>query len=1613
VGKKRLFSFFLFVLFLWQNHTAVAQSQSSVEKRADQAFAQQNYSAALTDYRQLLAKDQQNPKLNFCYGVCIFEVQQHFEAAKYFDVVLGLKQIPDPLLYYYRAQIYQEQYFFNQALEAYETYQKLTLEQKNKKEVSAQIAECKRALEEITSFQRLPLLSIATTQSKKFYLTYPFGSEDYTFYEAPEVHSKNNTKHQHIPVYAYKRGMKYRILASYGPKGDQLDLYLQRKDANNNWGELSLISGGVNGLLSDETYGFYDPNTQVLYFSSTANSIGASDLFKASFDLNTNTAKDIEKMPYPYSSPTADLFYVTDPTQQQAYFATTRQGKVGQYEIYTLQLDQPAQANFVFAGAFSNELDPLSKTMSLYFISNATSEKYGPFVSDAEGNYTVALPAKGDFQLELEVAGASKIYTTRFSIPQVPSGKTLQQQIRYSSDEYGKEKWQVLNQLLDTDPAEQISNISKLQMNVARGSLLQSKQSLTANTSSEQVNLGLGWGLAPQDTAAFVATLTDTLLAAEVSLENQVRLMELLRQDFEKQLNAREALLAELSALLSDPNTQNVAAQKAQVLSSLKELEAELAFTKRWIEINQAANIPDLVLLDTLQQINERNQALLLLADTTALINSWQQSQAAIAQYLQIAAFDGASAFETAQLDDQLRLQKIIKEENVLKTQQQQLAQQIKKLQTDLALQSKKDQALTQQTIASLQRDLSQTEVLAKQLAQAREVQAEKTQVYNQTQLKASYLKEAENQALPKVNFQSTYEELLAQHAQQESLSENLKSEATSNPEVTSNPEETTNSETTSNSTENGNVSTTNPENGNVSSTNPENGNLSSTNSNSITSNPEVTSNLETISNPEETTNSETTSNSTENGNISTTNPENGNLSSTNSNSITSNPEVTSTPETISNPEETTNSETTSNSTENGNVSTTNPENGNLSSTNSETTSNSTENGNVSTTNPENGNLSSTNSNSITSNPEVTSTPETISNPEETTNSETTSNSTENGNISTTNPENGNLSSTNSNSITSNPEVTSTPETISNPEETTNSETTSNSTENGNVSTTNPENGNLSSTNPENGNVSNINDRIQDFEQQLETIANLTEVNLDELPDIRRLGLSNQELLELDNDLTLPAANNISGERAEVIKLMTEAEIQVYVNYVEQRSTYEQTKGQLQQNQLEIRSLEEAYTPEVKEQLVQLLAAQEVLRAQLKSQKQALLQVKGQQDLEALLLANFRPQVTTTTTTTTAATSTTTLGSSPVVAFQMQERPNTTAPLPVGLPCPEGLVFRVQVGAFRKPVPAERFREFTPVDGKVLANGLTVYMAGYFQSSAEALQQQNLIRTLGYTDAFVVAYQNCTRMSLAQGRALEGRTPVANTAVVAQNSKFAGPGQGLYYSVQVGVYNRPITSEAQIGLTELIEAQTAKGQYRYASGKFANLNDAKLRQQQAVKKGIKDAFIVAYYQGKRIDLAQAKLLAQSGIAFESFQPSAAPQVISTALQQQVAALQLPQVKAIQLPDPICRYELRCTDCKEALTRFNRVGVFVYDDQKEMLVSALQKESQWSVVQHMYLKEMRKRSTNLKGKTQTLLLEESGIDGAFVDWLLRQHNGYELFIDDQGQTQLRYILPTEE
>ncbi|MFM6964364.1 MAG: hypothetical protein ACKOWM_02230 [Sphingomonadales bacterium] len=1348
---QKFISFFIsLVVLLLQNQAYFAQNQSSVEKRADQAFSKKAYGTALIDYRQLLAKDQQNPKFNYRYGVCIFETEDHFAAAKYFDVVLGNQQVPDPLLYYYRGRIYQESYFFNAAIKAYEQYQALSANQKDKKDLSQYIKACQSALSEIEAYVQLPLKSLSTTRSTKFYSQYKFAADDYTFYEAPELHAKNNQKYGHIPVYAYKRGMKYRILASYGPKDTQLDLYIQRKDANNNWGEALRIEGGINTPFSQESFAFYDAEAQVIYFTSDHNSIGGYDLFKANYDLSSNTVSDIQRMAYPYSSPSDDLFYVLDRTQDQAYFATTRQGQVGQYEIYTLEAIQALKPTFVFAGDFLNDLLPQSKSLSLQFTDLESGAVFGPFLSNEDGAYQVAIQQKGTYLLEVKVDGASKIYTTSFEVPNLKNQTTLQQQIRYFADEFGKEQWQVRNLLIEADPEQQMAQLSKMQFTAARGNLLQTSSQQVAPGAISNASLTKDWGMQVRDTAALVATLTDSLLAAEVSLENQVRLMELLRQDFQQQLSARESILVALDqALAIDDNKENIRALQNQ----LKTIEAALDLTQKWIAINQAANIPDLVLLEKLQEINESNQAFLLQNDTSGLIANWSAQRTQIKQYLQIAAFDGHSALQASQNTLDLQLRQTIKEETAIQNQIGQINQQIKQLQTDLPLQSKKEQAQTQARIQQLQVQQQDLNRLSQQITEKRAEQVATLAIFDQPERIDQFIENAEKQALPNASLQASYEDLVSEYAQQEVFAAQVKSKLDSNENPVSNEN-------------------SNPNQNNVAQENP-NANENSVSNENPTSNENPNSNENSISNR------------------------------------------------------------------------------------------------------------------------------------------------------------------NQNSK-----------------------------------------------------------RIDAYITTITNAANLSEEDILKLPEIAHLSLAPQALLSLEKELELPTDAQGASELKQNI-LRSEEALGAYLTYVQQRTRLEETKIALQQNQVLIRDWESNFDGKNTDTIAQLLLVQEQLIGQLRSQQQALLKQLNQAQMEALLVSAYLPVQ--------AALELNSQGTAVQRTnnFSILSTTNNAStistPLPVGLPCPEGLVFRVQVGAFRKPVPADRFREFTPVDGQVLANGLTVYMAGYFQSSAEALAQQKKIRALGYADAFVVAYDNCQRLSLAQGRQRESKV-----------SLFADPGQGLYYSVQVGVYNKPLASADPIGLPELIEAKTQKGQYRYASGQFDNLNAAKARQQEAVAKGIKDAFIVAYYQGQRIDLATAKTLSNAGIAFTTSkeQRQTRPTGISTALQQQVKTAVLPQIQTVIPPDPVVRYERKCEDCIAELSRLNRVGIFIYDPEKELVFSGLQKASEWTIVQQLYLKDLRKRNATLKGNTTSMVIEGQ-MNGDFADWLLRQQNPYAIQQLPQG-LQIEYI-----
>lgn len=239
---------------------------------------------------------------------------------------------------------------------------------------------------------------------------------------------------------------------------------------------------------------------------------------------------------------------------------------------------------------------------------------------------------------------------------------------------------------------------------------------------------------------------------------------------------------------------------------------------------------------------------------------------------------------------------------------------------------------------------------------------------------------------------------------------------------------------------------------------------------------------------------------------------------------------------------------------------------------------------------------------------------------------------------------------------------------------------------------------------------------------------------------------------------------------------------------------------------------------------------------------------------------------------------------------------SASAPIPVDAAMPAGIYYKVQVGAFRNNIPQNLFDEFAPVAGESLSNGITRYTAGYFINYGNASKAKAEIRTLGYNDAFIVAYRDGKRiplydamgktegdnfMDLIEAEYVHGDSAPKKPEVEAaplntsyyNYKKFPNAARvnlvedikGLFYTVQVGVYSQPVPASAMFNISPLNSEFNDRQQLRYSSGIYMNVEDALGKRIAARQMGIKDAFVTAYYNGRRISLTEAdKLLTELG-----------------------------------------------------------------------------------------------------------------------------------------------------
>jgi hypothetical protein len=102
---------------------------------------------------------------------------------------------------------------------------------------------------------------------------------------------------------------------------------------------------------------------------------------------------------------------------------------------------------------------------------------------------------------------------------------------------------------------------------------------------------------------------------------------------------------------------------------------------------------------------------------------------------------------------------------------------------------------------------------------------------------------------------------------------------------------------------------------------------------------------------------------------------------------------------------------------------------------------------------------------------------------------------------------------------------------------------------------------------------------------------------------------------------------------------------------------------------------------------------------------------------------------------------------------------NTASPYSAQNPIPvamlsEGLVYRIQLGAFSNAIPEDSFGGLAPVSKEKNAKE-TKYYVGYFSSVTKAREALDKVKKYGYPDAFIVSFFDSKKISIQQAREIE------------------------------------------------------------------------------------------------------------------------------------------------------------------------------------------------------------------------------------------------------------------
>lgn len=205
------------------------------------------------------------------------------------------------------------------------------------------------------------------------------------------------------------------------------------------------------------------------------------------------------------------------------------------------------------------------------------------------------------------------------------------------------------------------------------------------------------------------------------------------------------------------------------------------------------------------------------------------------------------------------------------------------------------------------------------------------------------------------------------------------------------------------------------------------------------------------------------------------------------------------------------------------------------------------------------------------------------------------------------------------------------------------------------------------------------------------------------------------------------------------------------------------------------------------------------------------------------------------------------------LSFQIVEKSPYDAenPIPVNEQLPNGVVYKVQLGAYSKPLEIAVFKGMIPVSiERVSGAKVSKYFIGKFEKFSDAEKALTTIKSKGFKDAFIVAWYNGKSVPTNRAQSLEDKESTKSVVGTIKKVSDSIMVKGRVYIVQIGKYSNKLpdsvyqTVKAIASGKDIIRKPGEQGQMIYSIGNYPTLEEANRIKDNLIASGLTGVVVI-------------------------------------------------------------------------------------------------------------------------------------------------------------------------